>query len=130
MLINNDVDIRVILLILSWKDEEWVIKGDDPYGEYVHILSGLEHKVSPTIQEILEFFSGGPSYSDLWISRNELISDVLEDDPDLGGEIYDDNMAWFAEARKEAYDKLFVFEIIPGVSLKALYPIMKKRGVI
>jgi hypothetical protein len=127
----SPIDIKVIYLLFSVQNEDWVVNGEDPDGEFAEKISDLERHVSfNPLVPFMEFFYGGPGFSDVWLSRGELISDVLSEDPDLEDEINEDNRLWFMRLRKDAYEKLGVFQVIPGISMKRLIPVMRERGVI
>ncbi len=127
----SPIDIKVIYLLFSVQNEDWVVNGEDPDDEFAEKISDLERHVSfNDLVPFMELFYGGPGFSDVWLDRGELISDVLEEDPDLEDEINEDNRLWFMRLRKNAYEALGVFQVIPGISMDRLIPVMRKSGVI
>ena len=94
---NNDGE--VIKAILSVSDEDWFKTGDDPpeslvdkFDDYKSDNRNIEHAIKVTF--------GGPGYTDLWVEFNELISDVLDENPDMTEEdIQDSNQQWFETER-------------------------------
>ncbi len=99
---NNDGE--VIKAILSVVDEDWFKTGDDSPESLVDKFDNY-HSDNPNINHAIKVTFSGPGYTDLWVEFNELISDVLDENPDMTEEdIQDSNQQWFeAERAKLPY---------------------------
>lgn len=103
---NFDTDQMAINKALSAANEEWFITGEDAPDEFRQGLEQFESD-DEELSELIQLCMEGPGYTDMWIERGELISDVLEEDPDVSEEdIYDSNKEWFANERATAIEKL------------------------
>jgi hypothetical protein len=95
----SDQDKEAVEMILAVSNEPWFMDGDDAPSGFVDSLEGMQIK-NPEILNAIEVCASGPGYTDVWIERNELIADVLSEEPDVTEEeIEDSNRNWFAEER-------------------------------
>lgn len=103
---NFETDQVAIDKVLSAANEEWFINGEDAPDEF---RTGFENFQSEDeeLSNLIQLCMEGPGYTDMWIEQGELISDILEEDPDVSEEdIYDSNKEWFAAERQKALGQL------------------------
>jgi hypothetical protein len=101
-------DDEILSRIKEISQEDWWINGEDAPEDIIGEFSEVEKTVNPDLGELIELTIGGPGLTDVWLSKNELISDVLDDEnPPVSREEIDmDNKEWFAEKREELLAKL------------------------
>lgn len=104
----NSDDSDIFKKIWQYSNDKWFIDGNDAPDD---IIADLEDDIenheskNDDLMELIELTGGGPGYTDVWLSRNTLISDAMADGYTRDG-IDADNQRYFAERRKELIDKL------------------------
>lgn len=86
--------------------EKWYLEGEDPPLEVMDELGDVQSD-DPEIQALLDISTLGPGHTDVWISRNELISAIdLEEEGITEDDIYEDNKREIAKLRKNELPNL------------------------
>lgn len=99
-------DQEAIQRILAVADEAWFLEGDDAPDYFARSFEDFR-STNPEVEEAVEICTSGPSLTDVWLERNELISDVLREDPEITEEdIEVSNRNWFAEERARILQEL------------------------
>jgi hypothetical protein len=92
--------------------EDWFKNGDDAPEEIYEELYEIEAENDDLVY-LLELTITGPGLTDVWLSRGELIGDVLaygdgleEGEEVTEDDIYDDNQIFIAERRATLLDEV------------------------
>lgn len=91
--------------ILSVANADWFISGEDAPEEFRSQLANFQSD-DEFLSNAVQLSTEGPGYTDMWLSRGELISDILMDGEADEDEIEADNRAWFAEERAQMIQEL------------------------
>ena len=105
-------DKEIFERIKTLAKEDWFKKGEDAPDNIREEFEEIESD-NDVLSELLELSTGGPGLTDVWISRGELIGDVLaygdglEDGEEVTeDDIYDDNQIWIADKRISLIDEI------------------------
>lgn len=101
----NSDDSDIFKKIWKYSKDKWFINGNDAPDDIVYDLENQESK-NDDLMELIELTGGGPGWTDIWLERNTLIRDAMDDEGYSRDAIDADNQRYFAERRKELIDKL------------------------
>ena len=107
--LSKEEDLITFYKIKAISGEDWFINGDDPPEEVVDEFSDV-HTDDSDLDTLIEFTTGGPGTTDVWINRGVLIADVIAygdgllspDEEVTEDDIEEENRESFSEMRKEA----------------------------
>ena len=95
----SEQDKDAVNKIMSVSNQSWFTDGGDAPEEFSEYFENFETE-NTEIEYAVEICTGGPGFTDVWLERNELISDIMREEPDITEEeIEDSNRNWFASER-------------------------------
>jgi len=95
----SEQDKDAVNKIMSVSNQSWFTDGEDAPEEFSEYFENFETE-NTEIEYAVEICTGGPGFTDVWLERNELISDIMREEPDITEEeIEDSNRNWFASER-------------------------------